>query len=137
MIVTINLQLRDQDAADVELLRQPWVRRDSLLGARADGRWADAEDIGPGKLLEGVADGERGDEQRHGRGPTNGPERDQLHQEREDGDDDDRHHDHPEPAPAPREEHRVGADHDQLAVGEIHQAHDAEEERKPERHQRE
>ena len=66
-----------------------------------------------------------------------GAERDELHQHGGDHDDEHRRYHHREPAPASRVEHHVGADHDQLAVGEVHQAHDAEEQRERERHQRE
>ena len=118
----------------VELVRQPRVGLDSLLRARC--REAGRDSVRPGELLDAVADGERGDEQHHRRGVPHGPEGDQLHQQGEDRHDQDGHQDHPEPAPAPREEHRVGTGHDQLAVGEVHEAHDVEEEREPQRHQR-
>ena len=91
------------------------------------------------EVLQQVAERERGDEQRRRVGAADRPERHPLHRERRRRSTiSDRRRassERPAAAPASRYE-RVAADHDQLAVGEVDQAHDPEDQRDPEREQR-
>ena len=59
-----------------------------------------------------------------------------LHRERERDDDREAGEDAPGDGPARRERERVGAGHDQLAVGEVDEPQHAEDEADPDRHQR-
>ena len=90
-----------------------------------------------GEVLQQVADRERGDQQRGRVGAADRPERDALDQRAR----------RPRRSPSWRrsapaspdgrgQHERVAADHDQLAVGEVDQAHDPEDERDPEREER-
>jgi hypothetical protein len=120
-------QARDQDATDVDRLPENRIRRDALRRS--------APNRHPRDLLEPVAHCERCDEERHRRGASQGPEGEALLQEGEHGHDPNRGDDEHRPRLVAREIHRVPADHDQLAVGEIHETHHAKEEREGERHQ--
>ena len=70
-----------------------------------------------------------------GDAPPQGPEDDPVHDEREGDDDDEAGDDAPDDAPVRRERERVGAGHDELAVREVDEAEDAEDEPDPDRHQ--
>jgi hypothetical protein len=93
-----------------------------------------AEDQKNGVLHE-IGDREGGDQQGRRAGLAQRPEGDPLHAEGEDGDDDDgaQGHDHHRIA-GQRVDHEA-AHHDQLAMGEVDQAHDAEDEADAERGQ--
>ena len=122
-----HVELLDHDRADRE--RSAQARRE----IRRSRQRAPDE---PGNALEQEAERERGDQQRLGSCPPDGAECDPLHCESERDDD---HHGHRDQHwRRQRNQHdRERARHDQLAVGEVDQPHDSEDDGDAEREQRE
>ena len=114
--------------ADLHGLGQPGARRSfARRGAHDQDR----------QVLQHVADRERAISRVGGFAPRSGPERHPLHR-RARRRSPQRSSRGRRPARRRREQDdRVRADHDQLAVGEVDEAHDPEDERDPEREQRE
>ena len=89
-----------------------------------------------GEVLQEEADRERGDQQRRRVGAAHRAERDPLHQQRQHDDDRRSRRYISRPRPALGQVDHVRADHDELAVGEVDQLHDAEDQGDAEREQR-
>ena len=86
--------------------------------------------------LEQERDRERRHEHHRRRLPAQRPEDDEVHRQRERDHDGEAGDDAPRDRPARGEGERVGAGHDQLAVGEVDEPQDAEDEADADGHQR-
>jgi hypothetical protein len=122
-----EIELGDADAEHVERLDQAPPELDGLgLGPGDDDR----------EVLQHVADGERRHHQGRGVRSADRPERHPLHAEREQRRAGYRDHDHEHPRGAREQQDQVARDHDELAVGEVDELHDPEDEGDPERDER-
>ena len=124
----------DRDLADVDVADRDGTiqvaERRCGLAERAEGEQRDA--------LQQECDREGRDEHHRGRLRAQRPEDDEVHQERQRDDDAEaeRDPDDERQIPLRRECERVGAGHDELAVREVDEPQDAEDETDPDRHER-
>ena len=122
--------LANLDAADRD---RPVQRRDRG-GDLAERVVAEVDDQRHG--LEQERDRERGHEHHRRRLAPERPEDDAVHRERERDDDREARGDAPRDGPSRGEGERVRARHHELAVGEVDEPQDAEDEADPDGHQR-
>ena len=122
-----DLQALQPDAEDLDLAAERRQEVDAL-GPRADEQ--------DERLLQEEADGEGRDQKRRGIGIAQRPEGDALGRQREQNCGEKAAEKHQRDGLAEKRQERVAGDHDQLAMGEVDQPHDAEDEPDAERRQR-
>jgi hypothetical protein len=128
------------DGHDRHLAHVDAVHGDRLVERRdrhsrlADDAVPHVDELGHGLKEEGDREG-RHEHYRRRLTPKR-PEHDAIHRERRRDDDREADGHAPGHRPGRRERQRVRADHDQLPVGEVHEAQDAEDEPDADRHQR-